>query len=265
MTRLLRTYRAISGSQTVYYTNEDEVPAGVTGITLISTVQIEKGALADNTFPTPIDSWTLDGESGLTSSVDGGEISLTTGTKYFGPGPNIGTNSLYFDGSTRWSMPATASLQLTGSMSVSLFVFPGGTATGNEMILAYAAAAESDPTNALYSFRFNADNNLAIFLESGSLSTNIGFSTDTKCHPGRWHHFVYQRDENDTHFVYVNGIQVSSESVGNVTDGSSSFLNLGAWPDDTEDFTGFLYNLQIFSEPLTLKQIRQIKNNTIGT
>lgn len=265
MVRFIKTYRALSGSQVVYYTNEESAPSGTTSASLVSTIQLENEELPEGVLPTPIESWTLDGVSGVTGSIDGTQLSVAIGTEAFGPGPIPNTKSLFLNESTRWTTPTTASLQLTGSMSLSFFAYPVDLAGGLNDLVTCAGSTDSEADNSLYSLRFNSNNNLELFREEGATGTNIDTDVNTRHHPGQWYHFVYTRDSGtNENIVYVNGYEVSNTTDNNPTGGTAATLNIGAWPGNSQYFFGFIYQVKVFDRILTPKQVLQIKNSVLG-
>lgn len=247
----------------MYFTNDEERPAGLTNVIQISSLRVETTDTGD--LPDPIEAWSFNGDSGLTGSQDGTLLSLATGTKIFGPGPLTNQQSFFCNGSSRLSTAVTASLELTGAMSLSAFVYPVTDAAAVQFPVAYAANNETSDGNSLYSLRITAGNLYTIFLETGSGSDILPQPTpDFAVQAGQWNHLVYVRDENNTNFMYHNGVLVHSGTEGGPTGGSNSFMNIGAFPSDGSNFTGYVFSVKVFGVPLTANQVRLESNSVLG-
>lgn len=262
MTRRIQTFRGTSGSQPVFFTSEEERPANLTNITLISSIDAEQSPFD---IPNPVETWSLDGDLGLTGSQDGTLFVLNTGNKQFGPGPIPGSQALYMDGANRYSVASTASLVITGDITVMVFIFTAAFQTTQQNFLQHAGPGETEVNNFIYDMRLASNNALQTVVEEGAGSNiTIASSPLYSMMPGQWHHVAYRRDSG-VHSHLHNGRLFHSESANNPTGGGSGQLVIGAFIDDTVDYTGYMYQLKIFDRPLSDETIRKEAESVLGS
>jgi hypothetical protein len=215
MSRTITQFRALSGSNYVYFTSEEIEPSNISAKTIVSTFA-KPLEYHDLTFD-PIEIWQFDGT--MSASINSGNtLTVSTGSERYGPSPTIGGQSFFFGGDTRLTSSVTASLQLTGAMTLEMLVYPASptSAASQEYVLVrHQTGGEAENTNALYSVSLGASvsggetgpNVLTAFFESGSgADTNLVTSPLFSIEPGRWHHIAYTRTSVTGNFLYHNGI-----------------------------------------------------------
>ena len=262
MTRFLETYRGVSGSQVVYFTNEEERPVGLSNVTLISSVDAER---TDFNIPNPVETWSFDGDSGLTGSQAGNLFVLNTGNKQFGPSPVPGRQALYLNGANRYSVANTSSLVIVGDITVSVFIYPSAFSTNQQNFLQHAGNGETEATNFIYDIRLETNSALRSVVETGA-GSNIEITPSPlySIPPGEWSHVAYRR-ESGIHSLFHNGRLIHSESAANPTGGGSGQLVIGAFLDDTVDYFGLMYQLKIFDRSISDADLRREAEAVLGT
>lgn len=264
MIKVLQTFRGYSGSLPVYYTNEQIVPTGLTDVTLISSLRVETEEGGE--LQGAVESWTMNGDLGLTGSTDGTLLSVGTGTKIFGPGPLSKQQSIFLNGSTRFQSPITASLQITGDVTLSFFVYPiTSVSTDAAMVTVHGdASSDTEPNNFLYDLRVNQGNTLQGFFEEGA-GVNV-FTTPSpgsSIAAGKWSHVVYRRTAG-TSSIFNSGRQVAEVDTGNPTGGTNARLHIGAFSNNSTFFTGYIARVKIFDRGLSDDEILQEKTAILG-
>lgn len=265
MTKVLQTFRGFSGSQPVYYTNEQVAPIGLTGVALVSSLRI------DGDESTGVDGavefWTLNGETGLTGSVSSVLLSVGTGTKIFGPGPISQEQSLFLNGSTRFQSPVTGSVQIADDVTVSCFIYPLtsiGAVTADIVAASGGSSSELEADNFLYDLRQTQGNRFESFFEVGAgANVFITPSPGSVAVAGRWSHIVYRRTSG-TSSLYNNGRQVHTQDTGDPSGGSNAQVHIGGFQNNSSFFAGYVSRIKIFDRGLSDEEILQEKTAVLG-
>ncbi|MDO8474223.1 MAG: LamG domain-containing protein [bacterium] len=157
------------------------------------------------------------------------------------------TNKAYsFNGTTNYvSVPTSSSLQITGSVSISVWV-NAATQAGDVRIVNKESAADTDG----YALGL-ASNNIAGKIGDG---TNCYLNSTSAVSTGAWNHLVMTGD-GVTMKMYINGVQISqTKSCGSVAS-NTSILAIGARYSATQFFTGSIDDVRIYNRALSATEV----------
>jgi hypothetical protein len=267
MPRTITQFKALSGSNYVYFTSEEAEPSNISQKTIVGTTT-RPLELHDDRFG-PVELWTLDGQAGMTGSVEGIVFDESVGSAGFGYSPIVGRQALYCDGVSRFSAAATGSLQITGDVTVMALVYPSVTASSAQMDLlnCRGSVGNVQAHNTLYGLSIStAQQAFFGFFETGSGDNHFILSSTpyVGVQNGQWSHLAYLRD-GSTNKLFINGILVFSSASGNPDGGTSSFLSLGGpQPAATQKFHGWISSVIVYNKALTDAQVRGEALRTLG-
>lgn len=202
----------------------------------------------------PIAEWLFDEGTGTTAQDTSGYAN--NGTLTNGPtwSSGVSNGSLNLDGTNDFiSVPDSTALNLTGDLTISLWVKPSVIDSTARLIIGKGNA--SVPTTRQYSIRLNTSNQWQVFAYSGS---NVYSTADTITVPSitRWDHITMVRESN-TLKIYTNGIQTgSSTSVTGALNTTNNILAIGREGSTASNyFGGQIDNLRIYNYARTPGQI----------
>jgi hypothetical protein len=263
MQKVVTQFRALSGSNYIYFTSAETQPAGVTLITKVGTV-VKDVEYHDSTFD-PVGLWQFDGN--LSCSVGIFSMSVDNGTEHYCQGPAPGRQAAFFDGSTSFQTAVTSAVQITGDLTLEALVYP------NSMSLGYFAVCGGNPLtdssaneNILYSLFQNGHGRLGCFYEDASQSDHSVRPTSPQWSliPGRWHHIAYTRLAT-THSLYHDGKLFHSEIIADAPSGGSLGRLQAGSSDGTAFLNGSVASLKLIGAALTAEQIRTEFERTLGS
>lgn len=117
-----------------------------------------------------------------------------------------------------------------------------------------------------YRIFFNASDELVIELDDGTLSHLWTYTTNLR--DGTFHHIGITNDDSDTAAglkLYIDGIIATTTDTGTyptATIKNTFVLRAGADSSATNNFTGIIDDLRIYSETLTVVEIKRINEQT---
>ena len=262
MTRILEIYRGVSGSQVVYYTNEETAPSGLSNVSLVLRKEIDpRIGAGSNISISPIEAWTFDGDSGLTGSVSGTLLTLAAGTKTFSAGPQDGTKALYFDAATYYQADILSFLHLKFEATITAVIKPVTIEAVEKIFVCCGGTSSAPDNNILYRLNFYTDDNaLVAFHKYGAGGGGSAFINPDPVYsvpPGDWAHCALSRDASGNNYLYLNGIQIHSGSYTLPDYGDQTFITIGASQTGGDKFNGYISEVKIFSGSLSADEIRK--------
>jgi PKD repeat protein len=242
------------------------------GTYYVSLTAVGPGGTATATASTPITVSTSGGaNAGLVAAYGFNEGSGSSVADLSGNG-NVGTLSgttwinagkfgkaLYFNGSrSRITVKDSPSLDLSGGMTLSAWVYPTIAMTGRRVVI-----LKERPSGAVYYLRGNNDRNRPA---TGMLTgTSVKWMESPSSVPAnKWTHLAATYD-GARHRLYVNGVQVNSQAVVGAIGTSGSPLRIGGdgvWGDY---FRGRIDEVRIYNRALPSSEIQTIMNTRVSS
>ena len=160
-------------------------------------------------------------------------------------GRNAIDGSVFFDGSSKLSVPNSADVRLgSNDFTIEAWVRFGSPAGDWDTILGMWDASNTRRTYTLQ--RKNSDGHLYLYVSPDGGSSNWAFANGGNLTTGDWHHVAGVRDGN-TLRVYINGVEVDNSSFsGTVYNNTTDALFIGdVEATDTNNFNGYISNVRI--------------------
>lgn len=251
MSRIVNTYRALSGSEYVYYTSDEIPPNGITNISLVKSEikpnELHSSSSLSSKGYNVVGLWQLNGD--LTDDTGASDLAVSAGQEKYVPGPVKNSKAFSFNDVTYLNEAVSNSaLHLSGTVTLMAAIKPYGlSSTGitPEHIVIMAGSG----TDYLWSFSVVDENELRVEYYDGSGQT-ITPSPVVVLEPGRWNHVAYVREDNNTAKIFVNGIRYLSASVTLPNEAVSPSLYVGAFAGGTNPFLGSVSSLAVISGSL---------------
>lgn len=216
--------------------------------------------------------WKLDETSGTSAADSSG--TGNTGTTHASPAWTTAgqfNGALTFNGTTQYvSVPDVASLQLSGSWTVSTWVNPSALPASG---LYYGVLSKTNASSNM-NYVLTVDNASGLFgagapkwvVEFNQSSGPVWYAADqTSISTGTWYHLAGVWDSS-THnlYLYLNGILVATQNTGaNVPDsGSGNNLTIGS--RGATHTAGTLDDTRIYNRALTASEVKQLYSATGG-
>jgi len=162
--------------------------------------------------------WSLDDGSGLTAadtSGNGNNGSLTTPNSPTWVAGLIGSGALSFNGSNNYvDLGSGGSLNLTGAMSISLWVKANNAAGGVQDILSKGSVG-SAPSAEQYSMhlnQFGGESDAVFEISNGSSKASVA-SADNSISNSLWYHIVGTYDGSSVLCLYINNVMTGCHTV----------------------------------------------------
>lgn len=223
-------------------------------------------ALQHDLTHTPVSLWQFDGDLTDVQGIE--DLTVSTGTARYGPGPAPGTRSLYCDGGlyiTGVSSPAPAALRILGSMTYEALIRPTiiqGLPFGDMPFSCSGDdTSETTPNNILWNFRLRDDLNYPSADYEGAAAANQFIQADILLPPNQWAHIAYTRDTSGgggavVTRLYVNGRTVARVDAGILpTDGANAIIKVGDDNVGNTPYEGYLAGLKVMNIALTPAQV----------
>ena len=160
-------------------------------------------------------------------------------------GRNAIDGSVFFDGSSKLSVPNSADVRLgSDDFTIEAWIKLGSPAGDWDAILGMWDASNTRRTYTLQ--RKNSDGHLYLFVSTDGGSSNWAFANGGNLTTGDWHHVAGVRDGN-TLRVYINGVEVDNSSYsGTVYNNTTDALFIGdVAATDSNNFNGYISNARI--------------------
>ena len=160
-------------------------------------------------------------------------------------GRNAIDGSLFFDGSSKLSVPNSADVRLgSNDFTIEAWIKVGNAAGDWEAILGMWDSSNTRRTYTLQ--RKNSDGELYLYVSTDGGSTNWAFANGGNVTVGDWHHVAGVRDGN-TLRVYLNGVEVDNSSYsGTIYNNTTDALFIGdVETTDTSNFNGYISNARL--------------------
>ena len=159
---------------------------------------------------------------------------------------------------------ATSNLNITSSLSISVWVFPVSFGIGNSVGRIIDKSTSSLP---FYGYRLNLDNSsrtLALVYNCGNTVTTTGGYFNNLVEINKWQHFVVSHSGTTATF-YKNGVSIgSSSSISAPTYSGTVNMIVGNNSAGTNAFDGKIGALRIYEKALSASEVSQIYNSTKG-
>jgi hypothetical protein len=176
--------------------------------------------------------------------------------------PSVYNSSLDFDGSDSVDCGNDSSLDITGALSISFWIY-GETNLAHKGIVSKCPISSSIPTVAQYHIQYQTNNTLRFVLRNFDLYTGQETTgTVPTVDLNTWQHITMTWNGTNTMTVYKNGLPVCTKvkAITNVSNTSPVLLGLRVGP--TGGFlNGKLSNTAIWNTELTSTQITTLYNN----
>lgn len=276
MVRTVTYFTGVSGSETIFFTNEDVQPAGLSNVKKVGqkVFPLQYHELDDDSDTLAL--WQFDGDLvGTGSQATDMEVIAGNSQKY-GPGPVPGRQSIMGNADRSLRMnTTTGSLQLTNSVTYMCLYFPHeGTTPANDGgsqqsiiqvrgLNSSAAVAE----NALMNPSYGSGNpGLGVFLESGSNDTTYTPTPRQLLQHRSWNHVAWSLDDTGTILKnYVNGLLVHSASVLQPSGGTNAYVRvLGPQTNDVGQARGYICSFVVIGRTLTDNEVLKAAKKTLG-
>lgn len=215
----------------------------------------------------PIGYWRLDETSGtIAADASGNGLDGTyIGGPTLGQLPLINTgNSVSFDGTDDYIEVSSASLIITGDVSVELWMHPDSLSTLQTWVMfAHSATGDPESDNALYSVRTNGAD-LDTFWEYGDGNNEV-VSSANNLSVGTDYSILVTRDNTAKEVkFYVNGSLIATKSYTNSpTGGSAGTLKIGQWSDG-QFANGLIDEVAIYNAVLSHSRASAHYNAGVG-
>jgi hypothetical protein len=160
-------------------------------------------------------------------------------------GRNAIDGSVFFDGSSKLSVPNSADVRLgSDDFTIEAWIKLGSPAGDWDAILGMWDASNTRRTYTLQ--RKNSDGELYLYVSTDGGSTNWAFANGGNVTVGDWHHVAGVRDGN-TLRVYLNGVEVDNSSYsGTIYNNTTDALFIGdVAATDSNNFNGYISNARI--------------------
>jgi len=160
-------------------------------------------------------------------------------------GRNAIDGSVFFDGSSKLSVPNSADVRLgSNDFTIEAWIKVGNAAGDWEAILGMWDSSNTRRTYTLQ--RKNSDGELYLYVSTDGGSTNWAFANGGNVTVGDWHHVAGVRDGN-TLRVYLNGVEVDNSSYsGTIYNNTTDALFIGdVETTDTSNFNGYISNARL--------------------
>ena len=162
--------------------------------------------------------------------------------------PTAVTGSVSFDGTGDYlSTPDTSQFDFeAGNWTVEGWIYMNSLPSSGSR---YTLAAKWLETGNNYSWIcsiYNDSGNMELnfsYTTNGSTATNL-FSNGGPAEAGKWYHIAFVRDSN-TLRQFVNGVQLSTNSISGTIYNGTADVNIGRHNGDTNYMNGYISNLRI--------------------
>lgn len=201
--------------------------------------------------------WKLDGSS---SDSVGGNTGADTAITYGAQYGFLGQGALFDGVSSGVGFGSPANLNLTGDMSIAMWVYPLSLVEGSSVFAKTVGVGDSD--NA-YDLQVFADARLQFVYANG---TYYYINSATILPSNTWSHVVFTRGNNNADTVfYVNGVNVglSNNHWAAITPLSSGDVFLGR-RGNGNFFHGYLDEVGVWNRVLTPAEVTELYNGGIG-
>ena len=276
MPRTVTYFTGISGSDTIFFSNEDVRPAGLSNVKQVGqkVFPLEYHELSDD--PDMLALWQFDGNLVGTGSQATDMTVLGGASEKYGSGPVPGRQAFLGNADRSLSTgAATGSLQLYSDVTYVCLYFPHeGSSPANDggsqqtiFSIRGANSVDSAANNSLVNISYGAGNpGLGNFIESGSNNTTFIPNIRQVLAQRSWNHLACSYDSAGTGFkMYVNGLVVMSQSVNQPTDGTSSRPRLlGPLTNDVAQARGYICSFAIIGRTLTDNEVFKLAKKTLG-
>jgi hypothetical protein len=205
--------------------------------------------------------YTFDEGSGTTAGDSAGS---NTGTLVNGPVWNttdskVGSGALQFDGSNDYvNAGKTASLNITGALTLSAWVKTVNAVNGKTIV--QRGGVLGTPSAEQYALFFGGDKIPRFSLSNGTIRlSSVGPANSAP--NGVWNHIVGTYNGTDTTRLYINGVQVDTDTTASFGSLNSATrgVGLGAWQDGATGWiNGSIDDVRIYNKTLTADEISQL-------
>lgn len=194
--------------------------------------------------------WKLDGNSTDATGVNNGSdvgMAYASG-KYNQAGLFNGTTS-------RVSCGTNSSLNITGDITVSAWIYPTSTGEGGYGVIFTKTTGGSDG----YEFDMTVGTGLLFSARGG----NTGTTANSSVTLNTWQHVAAVRSGTALTF-YVNGASVSSSSgIPTINTSVSGTAYIGNQQTQGATFAGYLDEVAVFSKALSAEEIRSLSQDNV--
>jgi len=200
----------------------------------------------------------------LDSSGNGnhGTIQNPTGSAFSASTPQMtaGQSLLLDTADEHVRVPHSASLNITGQMTIAAWVNPGPLGSFEGVIAKNPSVGSGNNHAGNYELRAESNRSLNFLYQRGGLNDTVSDSSGTNRYvPNSWTHIAVTADGANARF-YIDGVLVATDPM---TAGfgatNTNPLYIGTRADLFTDFAGRMDDVAIFNNVLTLAEINTIK------
>lgn len=277
MPRTVTYFTGISGSETIFFTNEDTRPAGLTNVKKVGqkVFSLQYHEISD--YPEALALWQLDGNlSGSGPEADDMEV-LGGAAERYGPGPAFGRKAFFGDKNRSLRMlTVTSSLQLSSSVTVMMLYYPHETVITNDgagqqalfQIRGLNSSNTADDNALMQCVHGETNPGIGHFYENGA-GTNNQLPFDQPQYPllRKWNHLAASINSDGTaRKVYVNGKVVQSWTGITSADGGTNARPriLGPQTNDVGQAAGYICSVLIVGKQLSDNEVFKAAKRTLG-
>ncbi len=189
--------------------------------------------------------WSYDEGAGSTAgdSTANGNDGVINGASWTNNG-KVG-QALYFDGNNDYvRIGHSSELNITGSMTLSVWVYPTQPATWRRFI-------DKGFQNSYYLGTANGTNDIGCYLSN----TNVINTADNTLNINEWNHVVVTYDAaNGEVKLYIDGVNTAKNTYAGTITGNTSDVYIGIRSDMSQEFTGKLDEVRIYNYALSREE-----------
>ena len=220
---------------------------------------------SDTTSLSPVAQYTLNNTL-ADSSGNGNDLTESSGSvEYNGICHVPGDASAYFSTDTLEISAVDPALVTTGAVTGMVWINPNSVVTDQYLFTCANTSSSLEAENTVWSLRiFNSG--LKCFHEYGISTNEEVVSGSSTLLAGSTQHIAFTRAADGVSFTfYHNGVQIGTATAANApTGGGSSKLYVGSSQVGTISYSGYMWDLMIFTEELTAEQIKAEYQRQVG-